>query len=100
MTLAIHKDGACTKALIMDITTYLLVKLYQSKGYKNYFKECQLCASFNPFSEQGSIIGERALSVVLTCNAVLHPCFHYFELDKLTGLSCFLCATGADNAPS
>ena len=23
MTLAIYKDGACTKALIMDITTYL-----------------------------------------------------------------------------
>ena len=37
MTLAIYKDGACTKALIMDITTYP-VKLYQSKGYNNYFK--------------------------------------------------------------
>ena len=83
MTLAIHKDGACTKALIMDITTYLLVKLYQSKGYKNYFKVCQLCASFNPFSEQGSIIGERALSVVLTCNAVLHPSLVAYEDSSL-----------------
>jgi hypothetical protein len=35
MTLAIYKDGACTKALIMDIMTYL-VKLYQSKGYNNF----------------------------------------------------------------
>ena len=51
MTLAIYKDGACTKALIMDITTYL-VKLHQSKGYNNYFKACQLCAASNPFSEQ------------------------------------------------
>jgi hypothetical protein len=51
MTLAIYKDGACTKALIMDITTYL-VKLYQSKGYNNYFKVWQPCAAFNPFSEQ------------------------------------------------
>ena len=31
MTLAIYKDGACAKALIMVITTYYLVKLYQSK---------------------------------------------------------------------
>jgi len=51
MTLAIYKNGACTKALIMDIMTYL-VKLYQLKGYNNYFKVCQPCASFNPFSEQ------------------------------------------------
>ena len=51
MTLAIYKGDACTKALIMDIMTYL-VKLYQSKGYNNYFKVCQLCAAFNPFSEQ------------------------------------------------
>jgi hypothetical protein len=36
---------------IMDIPTYL-AKLYQSKGYKNYFKVCQPCAAFNPFSEQ------------------------------------------------
>ncbi len=50
-TLVTYKDGACTKALIMDITTYL-VKLYQSKGYKNYIKVCQSCAAFNPFSEQ------------------------------------------------
>ena len=49
--LVIYKGGVCTKALIMDITTYL-VKLYQSKGYTNYFKACQLCAAFNPFSEQ------------------------------------------------
>ena len=53
MTLAIYKDGACTKALIMDITTYL-VKLYQSKGYTNYFKVYQPCAACNPFSEQWS----------------------------------------------
>jgi hypothetical protein len=51
MLVMIHKDGACTKALIMDIRTYL-VKLYQSKGYNNYFKVCQPCAAFNPFSEQ------------------------------------------------
>jgi hypothetical protein len=51
MTLAIYKDGACTKALIMDMATYL-VKLYQSKGSNNYFKICQPCAAFNPFSEQ------------------------------------------------
>jgi hypothetical protein len=51
MTLAIYKGGTCTKALIMDITTYL-IKLYQSKGYKNYFKVCQPCAAFNLFSEQ------------------------------------------------
>jgi len=51
MSLAIYKGGTCTKALIMDITTYLL-KLYQSKEYKNYFKVCQPCAAFNPFSEQ------------------------------------------------
>ena len=51
MTLAIYKDGACTKALIMDITTYL-VKLHQSKGYNSYFKACQPCAASNPFSEQ------------------------------------------------
>ena len=51
MTLAIYKDGACTKALIMDIMTYL-VKLHQSKGYNNYFKACQPCAASNPFSEQ------------------------------------------------
>jgi hypothetical protein len=51
MTLVIYKGGTCTKALIMDITTYL-IKLYQSKGYKNYFKVCQPCAAFNPFSEQ------------------------------------------------
>jgi hypothetical protein len=51
MTLAIYKDGACTKALIMDIATHL-VMLHQSKGYNNYFKECQPCAAFNPFSEQ------------------------------------------------
>ena len=49
--MAIYKDGACTKALIMDITTNL-VKLYQSKGYNNYFKVCQPCAASNPFSEQ------------------------------------------------
>jgi hypothetical protein len=42
--LAIYKDGACTKALIMDITTYL-VKLHQSKGYNNYFKACQPCVA-------------------------------------------------------
>jgi len=53
MTLAIYKDGACTKALIMDITTYL-VKLYQSKGYNNYFNVYQPCATCNPFSEQWS----------------------------------------------
>ena len=29
--MAIYKDGACAKALIMVITTYYLVKLYQSK---------------------------------------------------------------------
>ena len=52
MTLAIYKDGACAKALIMVITTYYLVKLYQSKEHKNYFKVCQPCAAFNPFSEQ------------------------------------------------
>jgi len=51
MTFAIYKDGACTKALIMDITTYL-VKLHQSKGYNNYFKACQPCAASNPFSGQ------------------------------------------------
>ena len=52
MTLVvIYKGGTCTKALIMDITTYL-VKLYQSKGYNNYLKVCQPCAAFNPFSEQ------------------------------------------------
>jgi len=51
MTLVIYKDGACTKALIMDITTYL-VKLHQSKGYNNYFKACQPCTASNPFSEQ------------------------------------------------
>jgi len=79
MMLAIHKDGACTKALIMDITTYLLIKLYQSKGYNNYFKVCQPCASFNPFSEQGLIIEERALSAVPNCNAVLHPLLVAYE---------------------
>jgi hypothetical protein len=47
----IQAGGTCTKVLIMDITTYL-VKLYQSKGYTNYFKVCQLCAAFTPFSEQ------------------------------------------------
>jgi hypothetical protein len=48
-----YKDGACTKALIMDITTYL-VKLHQPKGYNNYIKACQPCAASasNPFSEQ------------------------------------------------
>jgi len=51
MTLVINKDGTCTKALIMDITTYL-VKLHQSKGYNNYFKACQPCTASNPFSEQ------------------------------------------------
>ena len=51
VTLAIYKGGRCTKALIMDITTYL-VNLYQLKGYNNYFKVCQLCAAFNLFSEQ------------------------------------------------
>ena len=51
MTLVIYKGGTCTKALIMDITTYL-IKLYQSKGYTKYFKVCQLCATFNPISEQ------------------------------------------------
>jgi hypothetical protein len=51
MTLAIYKGGICTKELIMDITNYL-IKLYQSKGYKNYFKVCLPCAAFNPFSEQ------------------------------------------------
>ena len=51
MTLATYKDGACTKALIMDIMTYL-VKLHQSKGYNNYFKACQPCAATKPFSEQ------------------------------------------------
>ena len=40
MTLAIYKGGACTKALIMDITTYF-IKLYQLKGYNNYFKVYQ-----------------------------------------------------------
>ena len=50
--MAIYKDGACTKALIMDITTYLLIKLYQSKGYNNYFKAFQPCTASNPFSEQ------------------------------------------------
>ena len=51
MTLAIYKSGACTKALIMDIATYQF-KLYQSKGYNNYFKVCQPYAAFNPCSEQ------------------------------------------------
>ena len=36
MLATIYKDCAFTKALIMDITTYL-VKLHQSKGYNNYF---------------------------------------------------------------
>ena len=81
--LSIHKDGACTKALIMDITTYLLIKLYQSKGYNNYFKVCQPCASFNPFSEQGLIIEERALSAVPNCNAVLHPLLVAYEDSSL-----------------
>jgi len=49
----IYKDGACTKALIMDIMAYL-VKLHQSKGYNNYFKACKPCAASNPFSEQSS----------------------------------------------
>ena len=49
--MVIKKDGACTKALIMDILTYLLIKLHQSKGYNNYFKACQPCATSNPFSE-------------------------------------------------
>jgi hypothetical protein len=51
MMLAIYKGGICTKELIMDITNYL-IKLYQSKGYNNYFKVCLPCAAFNPFSEQ------------------------------------------------
>ena len=84
--MAIYKDGACTKALIMDITTYLLIKLYQSKGYNNYFKVCQPCASFNPFSEQGLIIEERALSAVPNCNAVLHPLLVAYEDSSLVKL--------------
>jgi hypothetical protein len=51
MTLVIYKDGACTKVLIMNITTYLL-KLYQLKGYNNYLEVCQPCAAFNIFSDQ------------------------------------------------
>ena len=52
MTLAIYKDGACIKALIMGIMTYL-VKLHQLKGYNNYyFKACQPCAASDPFSDQ------------------------------------------------
>jgi hypothetical protein len=53
MTLVIYKYGACIKALIMDITTYL-VKLYKLKGYSNYFKVCQPYAASRDYNGHGS----------------------------------------------
>ena len=78
--LAIYKDGACTNALIMDITTNL-VKLYQLKVYNNYFKVCQPCAAFNPFSEQSReittdmVVGSRDWGESPLCGPRLQCCF-------------------------
>ncbi len=83
--MAIHKDGACTKVLIMDITTYLLVKLYQSKGSTITSRYANCVHHLIPFQNRGQLLGrEPSLwSSTATCNAVLHPSLVAYEDSSL-----------------